>query len=200
MFLLCSIVAWLEWLMLAHQVDRSWQSDLVARYPHLFNVTKQGRAYTPGWPLVGDGWRELVEAAVSRIAAALSGAEADGWVRIVGIKAKYATLRCYWHGAGLSKQIEVAIEDAVALAEARSACSCEICGAPGVLHARGDWLTTACLDHARGKPVPVPTGFENVHIVRTFNAVGYPIASCRRYDRAADKFVDVDPKTLGIEG
>ncbi len=87
----------------------------------------------------------------------------------------------------------------MALAEARSGCTCEICGRAGLLYAQGDWLATVCPDYARGKPVPVQPGFENVHFVRTFEAGRYPIASCRRYDRDADTFVDVDPQSLGIK-
>jgi hypothetical protein len=178
--------------------NRSWQSDLVARHPRLFQITENGRTCTPGYPAVGDGWRELIETAVGRIASAMSGAAA-GWVRIVQINSKFGTLRFYWRGANLCDQIEVAITDAVALGEARSACTCETCGAPGILHSRGRWLATACPAHARGEPVVVPAGFENVHIVRTFDASHYPIAACRRYVRETDTFVDVDLKSLTIE-
>jgi hypothetical protein len=47
--------------------------------------------------------------------------------------------------------------------------------------------------------VPVVPGFENQHIVRAFDAGHYPIAACRRYDRATESFIHVDPKSLGIE-
>jgi hypothetical protein len=46
--------------------------------------------------------------------------------------------------------------------------------------------------------VAIKPGFENLHVVRRLEA-GLPVVSCRRYDRAADKFIDVDPKTIGIE-
>jgi len=120
-------------------------------------------------------------------------------VLVVQVKEKYGTLRLYWEGNDMAAATEQAVEDAVALAEARSACTCEVCGRAGVLYARGDWLATACPDHARGEPVPVTPGFENLHIVRTFRTGRHPIASCRRYLRKTDEFVDVDPKTLGIE-
>jgi hypothetical protein len=72
-----------------HQAEQqTWQSALVARHPALFILSVNGRTYTPGLLDVGDGWRKLVEKAVGRIAAALSKAEADGWVRIIEIKAK----------------------------------------------------------------------------------------------------------------
>jgi hypothetical protein len=182
-----------------HAEQRSWQSDLVFRYSHLFHVIKQGHTYVPGFLEVDDGWCDLVETAVGRIAGAIAAAPSSASVTVVQVKSKYGTLRRYWRGARLSKKAEHAIEDAVALAEARSACTCEVCGRAGVLHARGDWLVTACGDHARGKPVPVAGGFENLHIVRAFEAHHYPIASCSRYVRKTDSIVDVDPKSPGIE-
>jgi hypothetical protein len=54
--------------MSEHQTKRNWQSDLIERYPRLFTVTENGQTYAPGCPSVGDGWRELVETAVGRIA------------------------------------------------------------------------------------------------------------------------------------
>jgi hypothetical protein len=184
--------------MAGRRESRTWRDSLVARHPRLFNLTENGQTYTTGYPECGDGWRDLIETAAGRITDVLAAAP-SGSVTIDQVKSKYGTLRMYWHGKDLSPAAEHAIEDAVALAEARSACSCETCGAAGVLHARGDWLATACPDHARGEPVPIVPGFENLHIVRVFGAGRYPIASCRRYDRETDSFVDVDPRSLGIE-
>ena len=184
--------------MTTERTQPTWQSDLIARHPALFNLTEHGRTSTPGWPTCGDGWRDLVETAVGRIAKAVAAAPA-GSLRIVQVKEKFAGLRLYWHGAGLSDEIKSAVEEAVALAEARSACTCEVCGVEGRLYNRGGWFATACPDHAQGDPVAIRPGRENVHIVRTIDAGRIRIKSCRRYDRAADKFVDVDPKSLSIE-
>lgn len=184
--------------MLAHRKEQAWQDALVARYPKIFVLTENGRTCTPGWPVTGDGWRELIETAARRISEAVAAAP-PATVTVVQVKQKYGTLRVYWHGNDLSASAEQNVQNAVALAEARSACSCEICGAPGVLHSRGDWLSTACSDHARGEPVPVSPGFENLHIVRAYDAGRYPIASCVRYVRETDSFIEVDPKSLGIE-
>jgi hypothetical protein len=56
--------------MSEHQTWRNWQSDLIKLYPRLFTFTENGQSFAPGCPSVGDGWRELVETAVERIAAA----------------------------------------------------------------------------------------------------------------------------------
>jgi hypothetical protein len=87
----------------------------------------------------------------------------------------------------------------VDLAEARSACTCEICGAEGRLYDHSDWLTTRCAEHAEGEPIPVRLGFENVHVVRRIIGGRVRVVSCRRYDRATDSFIDLPPESLGIE-
>lgn len=99
----------------------------------------------------------------------------------------------------MSETAKAQVEEAIDLAEARSACTCEICGREGRLYDRGGWLATACPEHARGEPVPVKVGCENLHVVRRLVDGGVRIVSCRRYDRNADAFVDVDPHSLGIE-
>lgn len=187
-----------ELIVLAHHAERRWQDDLVARHPRLFNLTAYGRTFTPGFPEIGDGWRELVETGVGRIAAAIADAP-SATVTIEQIKSKYATLHLYWRGFRLSEKAEIAVQNAVALAEARSGCTCEVCGRPGALYSRGDWLATACTDHARGEPVPVAPGYENLHVVRSYRAGKAAVLVCRRNVRETDSFVDVDPASLGIE-
>jgi hypothetical protein len=178
----------------------TWQSDLLARHPDLFTVVENGKTYASGYPFVGDGWRDLVEKAVGRIADVLAAAP-SARVTLVEIKAKYATLRMYWDGANLTKAAEDSIAEAVALAEARSACSCETCGAAGVLHRAGRQLLIACAKHAMGgAPVPIiEPGWENIHLVRGTRDGKASILVCQRYLRDTDCFVDVDPQSIGIE-
>jgi hypothetical protein len=178
--------------------ELSWQAALVARHPDLFRMELVGRYQTPGFPEVGDGWRNVVETAVCRIAEAVAAAPPAS-VKIVQLKEKFATLRLYWHGESLSRDTENAVADAVALAEARSACTCEICGDAGVLHRAGGQLLTACAAHAVGEPVAAEPGWENLHLVRGYRDGKVALILCRRYDREADAFVDVDPRSLGIE-
>jgi hypothetical protein len=158
-------------------------------HPRLFGVASQGYAEC------GDGWRDLLERCCVRIEAAL--AEGDRFIA-EDIKSKYGTLRFYF-GGHLSDAAKDRVEEAIELAEARSACTCETCGEPGRLYDRGGWLATACREHARGEPVPVEAGRENLRIVGRLVEGRLRIASCRRYDRDADTFVDVDPATVGTE-
>jgi hypothetical protein len=62
------------------------------------------------------------------------------------------------------------------------------------------WLTTRCEAHAEGRqPEAIRSGLENIHIVERIVGDRREV-TCRRYDRDADAFVDVDPRSLGIEG
>ena len=159
--------------------------DFVGDEPHL----------SFGYPLCEEGWRDLMERLCVRIEAALRDGETFQFVRI---KQKFGILRvdCDYEGP---EETEAKVDHAVDLATARSACTCEICGAEGRLYNRDGWLATACPEHAKGELKPIRPGFENIHIVRTFGPGRFPIVSCRRYIRETDSFVDVDPKSLGIE-
>jgi len=89
------------------------------------------------------------------------------------------TLRFYWD-AKLSKHAQAAVEEAIRLAYARSACTCEICGNIGRLYSRRGWLMTLCSEHAKGDPVPVKPSSENVHIVWGMVDGRVGMLSCRR--------------------
>src|ERR1700692_2916784 len=151
----------------------------------LFHPLKEHLEGVQGYPECNEGWRDLLDRACVRIENTLDNGEN---VKITEIKEKYGTLRFYWSGDLLS-EAEAKVDEVVDLAKARSACTCETCGAEGRLYSRGGWLATACREHARGGPTPVRAGIENLHIVRRFGAGGLQTVSCRRYDRATDAFV-----------
>jgi hypothetical protein len=181
--------------MSEHQTERNWQSYLIERYPDLFNVAQHGGTYTPGYPECGQGWRDLLERACARIRAAVT---ADGGTfSALQIKEKYGTLRFYWTGR-LSNEAEARVEEAIDLAEARSACTCELCGEEGRLHRKGGWLMTRCAAHAEGHAVEIEPGSENVQIMERMVGKRREVW-CRRYDRATDSFIAINPGTLGIE-
>ncbi|MGY4345054.1 hypothetical protein ACVWXM_001518 [Bradyrhizobium sp. GM7.3] len=103
--------------------------------------------------------------------------------------------RFYWDGR-LSPDASALVEEAIALAEARAACTCEECGEVGPLYQYGNWLVTRCAAHAKGLPVDTRPEMENIHIVRRLAAGQVQVLSCRRYDRETDAFADVDPTFL----
>ncbi|MCA1542015.1 hypothetical protein I6F18_18815 [Bradyrhizobium sp. NBAIM32] len=170
---------------MALRSDSGWRAKLVESYPDLFHPAGDPLA-AEGWPAVDDGWRELLERACARIRKAVS---ADGGsFRATQIKEKYGSLRFYWSGR-LSPEARALVEEAIDLAEARSATTCEICGEQGRLHG-GGWLAARCAVHAEGRPaVPVDDGFENLHVDRRV-AGGPRLLRYRFYDRDADRFVE----------
>ncbi|WP_024513342.1 hypothetical protein [Bradyrhizobium sp. ARR65] len=193
----------------------TWRDKLIARHPNLFRTIFDGEPLMAGFSDVGDGWRELVETALIRIEAAVAGAP-TGSAIIVQIKPKFGRLRLSWventesgwgriyfpagfpqqlrqyHGRALSDSQTAAVEEAIDLAVARSACTCATCGAPGRLYDRSRWLLTACDQHAQGKLVREPSGEDNLHLTR--DGVHY-----RRYVRETDSFEHVPPSPLGFE-
>jgi hypothetical protein len=172
-----------------------WRVELMQANPGLFHGPIGRPEAAEGYPNCEEGWRDLLERAYARIEAALV---EGGTFRVLQIKEKFGALRFYWCG-DMPDTAKAKVEEAIALAVARSACTCEICGAEGRLYNRDGWLATACPEHAKGELKPIRPGFENIHIVRTFGPGRFPIESCRRYIRETDSFVDVDPKSLGIE-
>ena len=170
---------------------QDWRVKLMQAHSRLFGIADAAQ----GYPNCEEGWRDLLERCCARIEAAL--AEGDAF-RVLQIKEKFGTLRFYWDGE-MPGAAKAKVEEAIALAVAISACTCEICGAEGRLYDRDGWLATACHEHAKGELAPIRPGFENIHFVRTFGPDRFPIVSCRRYIRETDSFVDVDPKSLRIE-
>jgi hypothetical protein len=178
--------------MSGKQTNRTWQAELVDRYPGLFIEAFNGRVTTPGYPTCGDGWRDLVETAIGRSAVA---AAPTGSVPIGQIKEKFATLRVYPDSrSGLPESISTAVDEAIELAEARSACTC---GTPGRLFKSGGWFLTACDKHCKGKPVRERPGFENLHITRQL--VDGKRAIRATVIRETDTFEQVDPSTLKLD-
>lgn len=170
-----------------------WRDDLLERHGKLF---ADDTGPPSARPEVGDGWAELVCLAVERIADAARRTKAA--VRIVQLKEKYGTLRIYTNLIS-DTEAQAAVEQIIALAVARSACTCEECGEEGALYERGGVFATLCVRHGRGIPVKVRPGWENIHIWRALRDGKVRIVSCRRYVRSEDAFVDVPPFALGIK-
>jgi len=171
---------------------RDWRADLVTAYPELFDPTPGDPPTAQGWPYVDDGWRDLLERACVRIRAAIR--DGGGSFKTVEIEEKYGTLRLYWTGS-LSSEAVARVEEAVDLAEARSAVTCEICGEPGLLRGNG-WMATRCAAHAEGRR-PIETDPDD-HIYVFERVVGKRREVLyRRYDRERDAFVLVPPPLGG---
>lgn len=173
----------------------NWRVELIEAHSDLFQPPADFPGAAQGSPECDAGWRDLLDRMCVRIRPTI---QADGGAfKFSQIKEKYGTLRVYWDGR-LSPDADAHVEEAIALAEARSAATCEVCGEEGRLR-EGAWLTTRCEAHSEGRPaVEHRSGLENVYLLRYF-VDGRRFVTCRRYDRQNDVFVDVDPASLGIE-
>jgi hypothetical protein len=67
------------------------------------------------------------------------------------IKEKYGGLRIYFDDSGLSEDAEARVEEAIEVAEFRTACTCEDCGLEGQLYDNHGWYITRCEAHAEGE-------------------------------------------------
>lgn len=87
----------------------------------------------------GDGWFNIINAACSVIA---THTEHEGKTDFLftQIKEKYGTLRMYSDGGNAYTA------GIIAMAEAMSGETCEVCGAPGKVGGTG-WLSTRCEKH-----------------------------------------------------
>ena len=139
-----------------------WRAELVWAYYHIFHPP-DGHPAAERLPDCGIGWLGILDRVCNTIQRALNDDDGDT-IKLVQIKEKHATLRIYWEGNRSARAIHE-VEEAINLANAGSACTCEFCG-EGRLYRRGDWLATACSLHAKGELVPISLGFENVRIVR----------------------------------
>ncbi len=165
---------------------RDWRIALIEAHPRLFAPPAGNLDRASGYPSCDEGWRDLLERMCDRMETALREGET---IQIVQIKEKFASLRCYWRG-NVSTETTAKIMEAIALAEARSACTCEQCGAEGRLYKKIGFYLTRCAAHADGAEVPSERGSEIVHIVRVATPDGSRHAR-RRYDRNTDSFAEV---------
>jgi hypothetical protein len=166
-------------------IDNNWRNDFMRAHPRLFGVMEGEPQHSFGYPLCQAGWRDVVERLCARIENALGDGETFEFVRLTQ---KVGILRVVWDGE-VSEQTKVRIGEAVNLAVARSACSCEICGAEARLYSNRGWLATRCADHRAGDRVPVAPGFENVRILR--RRPGRPDMYHARYDRETDTLKEI---------
>jgi hypothetical protein len=171
-------------------MPEDWRKQLIEGYPALFRRVVHGREMTTGYPTVEAGWRGLIETAVTRIDNAVAGFP-PGCLSIVQIKEKLGGLRIYCHCQDLPEDVVCLVREAVDLAEARAACTCEICGMEGQLHDRAGWLATRCAMHAVGHQVVHRRDHKNLHIRWAVENEQWRVLSCRRYDRDRDELVDV---------
>ncbi|WP_246773994.1 hypothetical protein [Bradyrhizobium diazoefficiens] len=104
-------------------VAGNWRAELIERHRDLFQPPADFPGAVQGSPECDAGWLDLLDRLCVRIRAAV---QADGGTfKFSQIKEKYGTLRAYWDGK-LSPHAAARVEEAIALAEARSAVTCDL--------------------------------------------------------------------------
>jgi hypothetical protein len=137
-----------------------WRLGFMAAHPALFRIKTVKPQLSSGYPLCQVGWQDLLERLCGSIEGALRADESFEFERI---GQKLGVLCVSWDGE-LSEETTIRVKRAVDLAVARSASTCEICGAGGRLHTHRRWLSTGCTDHALGSAVPVQAVLGNVQL------------------------------------
>jgi hypothetical protein len=133
-----------------------WRTVFMQAHERLFDLMPNKPERSFGYPLCDAGWRDILERLCIRVETALQENDAFEFVRI---KQKFGVLRVDWDGE-ISNDTRAKILEAIDLAVARSACTCEICGVEGRRYDNCGWLAAACAEHAVGDPEPVRPGFE----------------------------------------
>ncbi|VIO70462.1 hypothetical protein CI1B_31160 [Bradyrhizobium ivorense] len=102
----------------------NWKVELIEAHRDLFAPPCDAALAAQGAPECGPGWHDLLDRMCVRNPDRGPGRRRT--FKFSQIKEKYGTLRVYWDGS-LSSEATIQVEEAIALAEARSATCCEIC-------------------------------------------------------------------------
>lgn len=168
---------------MADVVLRDWRTELRETLPDFF--ARPGRG--PCVPECGPGWASVVDRCCVRIAAALEDRER---FRFESIRSCDGALRIRW-GGRLSAASEAAVRSAIDLAEARSMCVCETCGARGSRYRADGVLVARCPDHAVGQRA-FAAEMEDVHLIQVTVKGRLRVVVGARYDFETDAFVEID--------
>ncbi|GAB9167400.1 hypothetical protein BDS110ZK4_30220 [Bradyrhizobium diazoefficiens] len=176
-------------------IEREWRAELVARHPLLFHPDAGKSCGMPGHPICGPGWRDILDRCCIRISALLW---TDDRFRFLEIREERGSVQFEWR-CSLPAGAQRLLHRAIALAEARSLTTCEVCGDVGRLHVNDGWHATRCAVHATGQLVQTRPGDDDLHMVQeTGGANGSVLVA--RYDRATDSLVYLPPGSRGIKG
>ncbi|NGO54568.1 hypothetical protein [Allomesorhizobium camelthorni] len=134
----------------------------------------------------GPGWEEVLDKYFDEVGRALP---QNASLRLGRVYQKYGSLRIDAMLEGtVTNDVQLALDKAEILADARSYGYCETCGKPGSLRDKHNWLYVGCETHADGAP-PLPPDYGVVRL----NGV-----ACE-YDEGLDDLVIVQEES-GMAG
>jgi len=147
---------------------KDWRIELIEAHPGLFCPPPGNPGAARGYPPCEAGWRDLLERLCIRLQAALGDNER---IHLNQIREAVGRMRVSWRGE-VMPATRSRIHEAIALAEARSACTCEKCGEPGRLYLDDGVCMTRCAAHTRGMPVADKREDNTMHIIRILRSDG----------------------------
>jgi hypothetical protein len=118
---------------------KDWRIELIEAHRALFGPPAENPAAALGSPQCEAGRRALLERLCVRLEAALG----DERIHLNRIREAVGRLRVSWRGQVMPATIS-RIHEAIALAESRNACTCELCGEPGRLYLDDGVCMTRC--------------------------------------------------------
>lgn len=121
--------------------------DLIESHCSLFRPPEGHSEQACGYFDVRDGWLDVIERLCVRIEGSMQDGETFRFVQLVQ---KFGLLQIDWEGQ-VFEGTGARIEEAVALAEARSGCTCEVCGAEGEKYHVDKIVMPRCDAHAEGR-------------------------------------------------
>ena len=157
-----------------------WQAEIYDKHAGWLAGTRPHMA-------IGDGWADVVSRLFDRISQALAGEPSSTKIVIIDIKEKYGELRVEIF-APVGPETEAAIDQAILLAELRSECTCDECGAAGLMRSsvgESGWLAVKCDYRQSGYPRTVGERSPKRRIKDRFGL--FEIT----YDRAADSIAKI---------
>lgn len=114
------------------------QHALIGKYPEFFEAGNAGHGLSDGGFSTGPGWDGLLSTLFLKFRRLGLPPE----FRIVQVKEKFGTLRCYHNGT--TGQHDHEVEHAIREAEATSSVTCEQCGMIASLTQDHGWWRTLC--------------------------------------------------------
>lgn len=165
---------------------KDWRAELVSAHPVLFHAPIGEPQAAPGHPECGAGWWPLLD----RTRVPIGARRLTSEVRSGLPKSRRSSERC-WEVVCFPEEVEVEVVQAIDWRK------------PLDVHVRGvrrsarpypssAWLMTRYAAHGRGRPVDTKPDL-------SLGADRRPVVRCRRYDRESDRFLDIDPASLGVE-
>ena len=122
------------------------QDKLIKQFPELFNDRDAKTPFNAWGFEFDDGWYNLTVELLTELSQYIAKNKVKDFY-ILQLKEKFSTLRCYVGGIEKDEDFK-AIREIISKYEKKSSETCEACGNPGKILAKGYWMKTLCPEDA----------------------------------------------------